>query len=746
MLNKGSGVRVKRGSHSGSEKASILNSPFGHDLSRLMQNGSLELRDLKGSVSRKKKANCKSAADVGINSARSWKEGKSYSRSRVCTETGLMKKEFNLDKFKALFGKAEERRKHSEHSRMIGELPFKACSLTVAGLKKREATVSKKSNSKESHKGSICGKNSSRGVNNPSQIHISMIPMIPFKKSIVTNPNQGSAKSREIESHRSTVTPIIQDNLVLDTHHLRKHTPEIQYKDIAHTRKTHQKSKEKGVISKLRCIQSVAKGKSRERTKESLKSQLSGGNRTDLEDVKFLFSKKLSNMQKMSLLRLQKKGREESGGNPKSRRRRLSKERHVEVEEITRNVDKMNSVELARYVKDNRLPTRMSASDSNDTCPKLCRGNGSTDGMTNTNLQDDFDEDHDQSSFELRLRDESSQKKSRRLKRMDQDVDTPKKRTRRVSKKLFERERRKSFNEERARKRAEHELHCDLQPGHISMTSDVNGRGYSNPSQAEDSDSDSEGYIGGSQLQRSNSELLLRTMVSSSSNNTRIDHNEVLHKVERERASLIDYITRYTRTFKKVPKTTLQFYKVIKLIGKGSFGKVHLGIHLLTRKKVAIKCIDKQYILEEKAQNKIIQEVTILKGLSHRNIIKILEVFENRKYVFIVTDYAAKGDLLQFMKEHNIFRESKARGIVSQILNGLEYCHARGIIHRDVKLDNVLLDKDFRVKLCDFGVSRYMPKNGSVKERCGTPAYIAPEIIKNQGYSGFLADVDNFVT
>jgi serine/threonine protein kinase len=176
------------------------------------------------------------------------------------------------------------------------------------------------------------------------------------------------------------------------------------------------------------------------------------------------------------------------------------------------------------------------------------------------------------------------------------------------------------------------------------------------------------------------------------------------------------------------------------MIGKGSFGKVHLGIHILSKKKVAIKCIDKTYIKEEKAQKKIVQEVKILRSLVHRNIIRILEVFENKKFVFIVTDYASRGDLLKYMKEHGVFKEHRAKPIVAQILKSLEYCHAKKVLHRDIKLDNILLDKDMQVKLCDFGVSRFM-SDEVIKERCGTPAYIAPEIINGLGYSMFQADV-----
>jgi 5'-AMP-activated protein kinase catalytic alpha subunit len=206
---------------------------------------------------------------------------------------------------------------------------------------------------------------------------------------------------------------------------------------------------------------------------------------------------------------------------------------------------------------------------------------------------------------------------------------------------------------------------------------------------------------------------------------------------------LIEFIKNYHANNKVYPKTSLQFYKILKMIGKGSFGKVHLGLHILTGKKVAIKCIDKAYIKEEKAQRKIVQEVKILRSLDHVNVIKILEVFENKKYVFIVTEFASNGDLLKYMRENGLVKEKMAKKLCTQILRGLEYCHSKNILHRDVKLDNILLDNKFRVKLCDFGVSRFMPTNSDelIYERCGTPAYIAPEVINGDGYTGYGPDI-----
>ena len=177
------------------------------------------------------------------------------------------------------------------------------------------------------------------------------------------------------------------------------------------------------------------------------------------------------------------------------------------------------------------------------------------------------------------------------------------------------------------------------------------------------------------------------------------------------------------------------------MIGKGSFGKVHLGVQILTGQKVAIKCIDKSCIKEEKAYKKIVQEGKILRSLDHPNIIKILEVFENKKYVFCVMMYYKEGDLLKHLKKREVLSEDEAKDIFLPILTSLHGIHSQKILHRDIKLDNILLHENLEPIICDFGVSRKMKDGEVVNEQCGTPAYIAPEIIKDKGYIGFKADI-----
>ncbi len=224
---------------------------------------------------------------------------------------------------------------------------------------------------------------------------------------------------------------------------------------------------------------------------------------------------------------------------------------------------------------------------------------------------------------------------------------------------------------------------------------------------------------------------------------------KVADTITSEREKLISENVRYIERFKEIPKTTAECYKMIRALGKGSFGRVTLCLHKLTGKHVAIKSIDKARMQDESAKRKILREVYILKTIRHANVIRLLEVFETEHHVHIVMEHAAGGDLLQFVKKRRRLAEPEAKQIFRQIVYGLGHIHSRSVLHRDIKLDNILLDSDRGVKICDFGISRVTDGAESIRERCGTPAYLAPELLSDrvsspnvtmQEYSGFLSD------
>lgn len=207
-----------------------------------------------------------------------------------------------------------------------------------------------------------------------------------------------------------------------------------------------------------------------------------------------------------------------------------------------------------------------------------------------------------------------------------------------------------------------------------------------------------------------------------------------------ERDKLIKFNKQYFRKYNKIPATSLEFYRYVKVIGKGAFGIATLGIHKLTGKHVAIKTIKKSYIKDEYSRRKVFQEIFILKKIRHSNIIRLLEVFESQKHILLVMEYANGGDLLHFVRNVGKLPEYDTKHIFRQILYGLAHCHCRSVMHRDIKLDNILLDSNSNIKICDFGIAKIISRGVKVKEQCGTPAYMAPEIMNEDGYETFYPD------
>eukprot|EP01022_Parablepharisma_sp_SALTPOND_P013440 TRINITY_DN17_c0_g1_i1.p4 TRINITY_DN17_c0_g1~~TRINITY_DN17_c0_g1_i1.p4 ORF type:complete len:463 (+),score=67.94 TRINITY_DN17_c0_g1_i1:1612-3000(+) len=164
-------------------------------------------------------------------------------------------------------------------------------------------------------------------------------------------------------------------------------------------------------------------------------------------------------------------------------------------------------------------------------------------------------------------------------------------------------------------------------------------------------------------------------------------------------------------------------------------------MHKLTGQMVAIKSINKEFLTDEHSKRKVMQEFSILKLLHHPSVIKLYETFESKKHILFVIELCAGGDLLNYVRRRRKLKENVAKYIFKQLIEGLQHCHSRGILHRDIKLDNVLLNAKGDIKICDFGVSKIVKKGEKMMEQCGTPAYIAPEILRDKGYEGFAVDI-----
>ena len=184
------------------------------------------------------------------------------------------------------------------------------------------------------------------------------------------------------------------------------------------------------------------------------------------------------------------------------------------------------------------------------------------------------------------------------------------------------------------------------------------------------------------------------------------------------------------------------------MIGQGSFGKVNIGLNVLSGRIVAIKSFDKEKIGKNSDNmKKIIYESNLMKKLNHPNITKILEMFEDEKYFLIIMEYINGGNLFSFVKKRRKLSEKTAKFLFRQIILGIQHMHSKNIVHRDIKLENILIDLNNNVKICDFGIGLVLNSlNDKLYDHCGTPMYMAPEILlanKNIGtnYIGPPVDV-----
>lgn len=181
-------------------------------------------------------------------------------------------------------------------------------------------------------------------------------------------------------------------------------------------------------------------------------------------------------------------------------------------------------------------------------------------------------------------------------------------------------------------------------------------------------------------------------------------------------------------------------YKLIKTIGKGNFAKVKLAKHIPTMKEVAIKIIDKT-ALNPSSLKKLFREVTIMKMLDHPNIVKLYEVIDSQKTLYLVMEYASGGEVFDYLVAHGRMREKEARAKFRQIVSAVQYCHQKQIIHRDLKAENLLLDSEMNIKIADFGFSNEFVPGQTLDTFCGSPPYAAPELFKGLRYEGPEVDI-----
>ncbi|KAK0098691.1 hypothetical protein PV326_005102 [Microctonus aethiopoides] len=182
------------------------------------------------------------------------------------------------------------------------------------------------------------------------------------------------------------------------------------------------------------------------------------------------------------------------------------------------------------------------------------------------------------------------------------------------------------------------------------------------------------------------------------------------------------------------------FYEIEGTIGKGNFAVVKLARHRITKTEVAIKIIDKTQ-LDSTNLEKVYREVEIMKQLEHPHIVKLYQVMQTKNMIYMVCEYANKGEIFDYIARYGRMEESRARATFAQILSAVEYCHAIGVAHRDLKAENLLLDAQMNVKIADFGFSNRFVPGEKLSTWCGSPPYAAPEVFRGKHYAGPEIDI-----
>ncbi|KAM7259825.1 hypothetical protein ACFE04_015566 [Oxalis oulophora] len=229
-----------------------------------------------------------------------------------------------------------------------------------------------------------------------------------------------------------------------------------------------------------------------------------------------------------------------------------------------------------------------------------------------------------------------------------------------------------------------------------------------------------------------------------------------------------------SRTTAGVGRTRVGKYELGRTLGEGNFAKVKFAKNLENGENVAIKILDKDKVLKHKMITQqdavsgkcvcgpihnvwmddsrralsvsccIKREISTMKLIRHPNVIRMHEVMASKTKVYIVLEFVTGGELFDNIASKGRLKEDEARKYFQQLINAVDYCHSRGVFHRDLKPENLLLDANGVLKVSDFGLSalpQQVREDGLLHTTCGTPNYVAPEVINNKGYDGAKADL-----
>uniref|UniRef100_A0A7C9A2F7 non-specific serine/threonine protein kinase n=1 Tax=Opuntia streptacantha TaxID=393608 RepID=A0A7C9A2F7_OPUST len=190
-------------------------------------------------------------------------------------------------------------------------------------------------------------------------------------------------------------------------------------------------------------------------------------------------------------------------------------------------------------------------------------------------------------------------------------------------------------------------------------------------------------------------------------------------------------------------------YELGRVLGQGTFARVYHARNLQTGESVAMKVIPKEKLFKagRSMVDQIKREISVMKSVKHPNIVELYEVMATKSKIYLAMELVRGGELFAKVKKGGRLDEDLARFYFSQLISAVDFCHSRGVYHRDLKLENLLLDDQGRLKITDFGLSTFLAERQDEEQMlhtsCGTPHYVAPEVVsrKAQGYQGSKADI-----
>lgn len=191
-------------------------------------------------------------------------------------------------------------------------------------------------------------------------------------------------------------------------------------------------------------------------------------------------------------------------------------------------------------------------------------------------------------------------------------------------------------------------------------------------------------------------------------------------------------------------RTRVGKYELGRVLGEGNFAKVKFARNTETGHSVAIKVLDKEKIFKDQLVEQIKREISTMKLVKHPNVVQLHEVMASKSKIYFVLEYVTGGELFNKIASKGRLKEDEARKYFQQLINAVDYCHSKGVYHRDLKPENLLLDNNGNLKISDFGLSalpQQLREDGLLHTTCGTPNYVAPEVIIHKGYNGAQADL-----